>query len=363
MIYFNTPADFDINKIDKYRDLNQKFSFKKFAVKSFYGNLNPSEFPSARYQSILPVINLRKLKEYVNVLHKTGFEFNYTFNAICLENIEHTKSGQRKIIDHIKILRDAGIDSITVSNFRVIDLIKKVAAGLKINISANLQIMSAGGIGMLRGLGIDSIVLSTDANKNFGIIADIVNNTKINVEIIINSGCMLGCPFSYSHYSYISHAKNLKLDANNLPYFELRCELNRILYPERSVFLSSFIRPEDISIYYNNLGITNFKLIGRHKTGRDYLKNLEVYMQEYYQGNFFELFYGLQDNILQDIFYLDNRRLDRFLENLYRNKIDYFYNYREYMDRVNTMVKHIKINKKLKKQRLQFCERQLKCLP
>jgi len=349
MIYFNIPADFNIQKVEEYNDLSRKFSFKKFAIKSFYGNLNPSEFPSARYQSILPEVNSKELKKYIKILHNFNFEFNYTFNAICLNNNEHTKSGQRKIIDYIKKLDAAGIDSMTVSNFKVIDIIKRVSPRLKISASTNLQIISSGAIKILGGLGADRVILSSDVNKNFGILGDIVNNSKLQIEIIINSNCMLGCPFSYAHYSYIAHArKNLRLEVNNLPYFELRCELNKLSHPERAVFLSAFIRPEDLKIYYNNLGITFFKLVGRHKKGRDYLKNLEVYLREYYQGNFFELFVGLQKGILGDVFYLDNRRLDRMLEGLYRNEVDYFRDYHKYNSLTKRILKYIKINKWLR---------------
>ena len=54
MVYYNIPADFDIQKIKQYDLLNKKFAYKKVAVKSFYGNLNPSQFPSARDPSMLP---------------------------------------------------------------------------------------------------------------------------------------------------------------------------------------------------------------------------------------------------------------------------------------------------------------------
>ena len=350
MVYYNIPADFDIQKIKQYDLLNKKFAYKKVAVKSFYGNLNPSQFPSARYPSMLPCVDFKKLNRYINALHKFNFEFSYTFNGICLGNEEHTKEGARKISDFIKLLLEIGVDSITLSNFKIIDIIKKLSPRFKICISTNLQSMSAGTIKMLEELGVKKVILSTDINKSFSMLKDIVNNAKVDIEIILNSSCFLGCPFSYSHYSFISHSDiSFNFDAKNPAYFEFKCAQNKILHPERLIMLSSFIRPEDIKLYYNTLGINFFKLVGRHKAGRDYLKNLEVFMEEHYEGNFFDIFSGLQGDTIKDMFYLNNRKLDHVLENLYHNKIDYSYNYAHYIKIMNRLSRYIKVNKRLKK--------------
>lgn len=57
---------------------------------------------------------------------KNNIGFNYLLNASCLDNIETTKSGQKKIRDLLDWISISEINSVTVSNILLFKIIKKI---------------------------------------------------------------------------------------------------------------------------------------------------------------------------------------------------------------------------------------------
>ncbi|MDP4125183.1 MAG: hypothetical protein Q8917_19160, partial [Bacillota bacterium] len=114
MKYFCLPSDFKLETVDAYYEINQSNQDSK--IIETYGQLAPDTlFGSLRVNSQLPVVDTRLLEKYVSYSIDKGIEFNYVFNATCMENDELTGEGYKKISSFFKTLQLIGIKSITLS--------------------------------------------------------------------------------------------------------------------------------------------------------------------------------------------------------------------------------------------------------
>ncbi len=167
------------------------------------------------------------------------------------------------------------------------------------------------------------------------------------MQLIANLQCIHGCPFYKYHNVLNSHASQ-EGDINNnfyIDYCSLSCRYLRLLEPWRFI-AAGWIRPEDLH-YYSEIGIDRVKLVDRGMNSELILKIVEAYTSEKYEGNLLDLFpfdikkyvafsknkrwkkvkyffhpmkanilhlYRMHSMLLSDDIYLDNQKLDKFLE-------------------------------------------------
>ena len=106
------------------------------------------------------------------------------------------------------------------------------------------------------------------------------------MELLVNEGCLLRCPFRQTHEALIASANaGQPLDA-----FAMNRDLGCVRLLSRSPHLilsSPFIRPEDMQRYKPDADI--FKICGR-TLGKDFLmRAIGAYAAETYEGNLFDL--------------------------------------------------------------------------
>ena len=95
--YFNVPADFRSETIDKYEELNEKYTESK--VIETYGQVTIDNYiGSGRAYDLLPQVDLEALEKYIAYSRERGIGFNYTLNSTCMGNMEFTREGILKII-------------------------------------------------------------------------------------------------------------------------------------------------------------------------------------------------------------------------------------------------------------------------
>lgn len=307
MILFTVPADFNVQTVEKMALLEKQYPDNH--IREVFGNLSATNWPSGHgfLKSQKYATSKDELKEYIAVLHAFGYEYNYTFNAGCLNNQDIIEDELKMILNFAEDLIEAGIDRITVASPVLIEKLHNCFPELKITASAILAVNSLARANMVAKLGASTIVLEEDLTRDFKRLKSISNGCKADTEIIVNTKCTFNCMYRTFHYNSVAHDIG-----NNKTIFNYgrNCAKFRRENPVEYI-KSLWIRPEDLNIYHD-YGIQLFKLIGRERLSDIHLlEMIETYFSRSYDGNLIDLIFGFSNT--QEHFYIDNKKLDGFL--------------------------------------------------
>jgi len=238
---------------------------------------------SVRTPDLLPAANLDDVERHVRETHQYGFRFNYLLNASCVSNAEHTQEGRRALLGLLDALAEMGVDIVTVSIPYVIELARKRHPRLPIAASVVCNILSVQAAKTLEELGVQRLVLSEDAVRDFPLLKNIRTATRAELAVIANTSCLLNCAYKYYHRNVSSHenCSPLAAPSSSFLYNRVRCTIDALRDPAHFI-MAPWIRPEDVNEYLD-LGITHIKLAGRG-TRSDVLVQL---IQRYVHANSF----------------------------------------------------------------------------
>ncbi len=270
-------------------DFFDKIDFSK--VVEIYGKLPGDFIGGGRASVIFNDVSNSRFKEHVLEIKNKGLSFNYLLNATCLDNLEFTRKGNRKIRKLLDVICNAGADYVTVALPQLIPMIKDKYPELKISVSTNNMVNNLERVRYWEEFGVDKITLSyTDVNRNFKELKRIVKYKKCEVQLICNLVCRRHCPFQQLHSNFHSHASQTSHVNKRLPidYYCIFC-IARIFTNPDEIIRSGWIRPEDLHIY-EDIGIDNFKLTERGLNTNDLSKIVKAYSERSYEGNFLDLF-------------------------------------------------------------------------
>lgn len=353
MVYLSVPARFDHRQVESAIRLNDQYRKNNIKIESFFGNLNPSEWTSARYLYNLPSVIRPQLKKYISSIHKSKLEFEYTLNSPYLARNAYFLNGKKKITDFIKSLVDINIDSVCVANFMLMGIIANNFPKLKLNVSTVAEIKEAHQIRQLKYFKIDTLIPSCSVNRDINSLKEIIKEArknKIKLKLLVNNNCLYNCIYTSSHYNFIGlFNRIMKAEDFKNDYFASLCFMDKI-YDVTNILKSPLIRPEDIK-YYKNLGVNFFKLPGRSCSEELNLENVKIYMERNFTGNFFDLWSRQQNSIWSKLFYLENKEL--------KNSINHYLDKNQYAKEINRLAKKVRINKKLQKELSSYYHRTL----
>lgn len=316
-MFFSIPADFKIDTIPKLVSLEAKYPGNK--IREVFGNLSGSKWPSGHgfLQSQQYANDLLELKQYIEQLDAYGIDFNYTFNAACLDNRDILKDGLDEILDYIGELVSAGVKRITLASPALISAVHKRYPELLITASAITHVDSVIKSKWLEELGVQTIVFDEDITRNIKRIRSIASCTDMDTEIIVNTKCTFNCLYRNFHYNSVCH--NFPCGAHPVFSYGGNCAAIRHNNPVELI-KALWIRPEDLS-KYENLGVKVFKIIGRERLSDiDLLKMVEAYFSHSYDGNLIDLIFGFATTVKH--LYIDNKSLDGFVDKFFKEDID-----------------------------------------
>ncbi len=317
MKLFSVPADFRTETIDRYAELNKRYTDSSVVVET-YGNATVG-LPaySGRPPRSIPPMNIERLREYISYCRDRGIDFNYTFNASCLGNSEFTERGLGEINELLGTLWGVGVRHLTISLPQMMTIAQNSGLGFTIKVSTICQINSAYKAEYFKRLGVDRIVIDEDITRDFRRIRQITEAFGEGVEMIANSMCVRDCPLKMFHYNRESHASSVKEDLPN--FFGQRCAMQKSDHWANPLRIN-WTRPEDLG-YYEACGVHRFKLQGRQGISwRDPARTLEAYMTGHFDGDLWQLL-SMFDSRTEDPYQpvIDNRALDGFLEPFFYN--------------------------------------------
>ena len=328
-------------------DLIPKLSRFKEVVE-VYGKLTSDFVGGGKHSFQTPMITESKLRRAVKEAHSRGLEFNYLLNSSCLDNMEWTAFGQRKIRKMLDWVSSLGVEAVTVALPYLLELIKKRYSGLKVYVSDLAYVSTLRQARFWEDLGADRITLfNVELSRDFSAIKQIRNGVKCQLKLILNANCLSGCPFYMHHANIAAHSSQSghRLKGFAIDYCRMRCRYQQLIEPVNFI-RSTWIRPEDVH-YYEKLGVDYFKVIDRGMKTETIIYIIGAYVKREYKGNLLDLFPDPSKGItfskahllhklryffrpftvnviklrkfsglLNNCVYIDNKKLDGFIEGI-----------------------------------------------
>jgi collagenase-like PrtC family protease len=240
-------------------------------------------------------------------------------------NREFTDDGREKILALLDWLNECEVDMVTISLPYLADIVKRYFPKIGVSISVTNRIDSVSSVKIWEAMGVDRIVLDPMKNRDFELLRAIRNATHCQLEVLMNSICVLGCPFLNYHYNIFAHGSQEDECTDAIQhklatsYLVIKCEQIK-LSDFAEIIKSPFIRPEDIKVY-RELGIQYFKVKGRATRTSAILETAKAYAEESYDGNLLDIVplipssRGDEHRIIADPpVYVDNKKLNGFLD-------------------------------------------------
>ncbi|MDD5166170.1 MAG: U32 family peptidase [Candidatus Omnitrophica bacterium] len=261
----------------------------------------------------------QETERHIGSLRGEGFRFNYLLDALCLDNLEFSRKGQKRLRRLLDRLVEMKINSVTVGNLYLVIWIKKNYPSMSITVSEMANVDSLNRAKFWENLGVDKIAFPGPAvNRNFSLIRQLRGSLKCKIQLVANNACVCNCPVYINHSLITSHSsrglrdKEEKVFDHNLSM----CKLRRLERPVNFI-RADWIRPEDVS-FYEKLGVDSIKLSGGDAPSDIILKIINAYILRHHHGNLVELFcfsYTMPGSMR---IFIDNQALDGFLEGMPR---------------------------------------------
>lgn len=269
-------------------------------------------------------LNFKLSKEdiikYIKEIHKYGCSFRYIIDAGCLDNMEWTRAGQKRIRNLLDSLVLLGVDSVSVAMPYLVELIKRRYPELLVEISSVAEVDNVPRAKRWEGLGADTITLASyKINRNFALLKEIRNTVNCKLQLTANQCCFNNCINHGFNANLLSHIKDREHRDSLSTSINYPCVKQRKSV-EFEIVSAQWIRPEDMR-YYEEIGIDRLQLLDGGIESEDMLRIINAYSRRSYVGNLAELIPGflrrvpnenLRKNVAQSIF-INNSALDKFI--------------------------------------------------
>lgn len=303
---------------EKVAELNR--SHVEHKVQELHGSLGETVLGTARARWQLPDTSEVELREHIECCHAHGLRFNYMANAPSMGNREYDPSYRSKALSFLDRLIDYGVDSFTIANPFIIDLIKREYPDVEVCASVVCGVDNVNKALFYEKMGVDRVTLSLDINRRFDLIERIKGNVKCDLEVLTNQLCLLDCPYFHYHHTMFGYASLIDHEVEQrCDYPALLCNIKKLREPVE-IIKSPWIRPEDLRVY-EECGVNYGKIVSRDMPANWLLERAEAYMQGKYEGNLYKIVMSADAEILKKRYDLgdldikiENRLLDGLLD-------------------------------------------------
>ena len=115
------PTNWDDELILSLIELNKK---SKNKVVEVFGSKKESFLGSSRPSECLPFVTDDQIKSHIQLCKKKGIKFNYLINSLSYHNQEFDKKFRNELVSLIKELISYGVDSVTIANPLIIEVVR-----------------------------------------------------------------------------------------------------------------------------------------------------------------------------------------------------------------------------------------------
>ncbi len=268
----SVPMPFEESFIDKLAQINTQV--EKSKITSVYFALPVTDKDKSTFEqnrtSIEKITDFNYWKKIINHARDKDFDFVYLLNSSrpLLYESPYLNHQLDKLDKLINKLRSEDLRKLRISNIQLMGYIAKHYPDMELYASTSFEYTQVKQIQNLLTLfpQIKQIVPSHEINKNFKLLKTLRKQyPNLSIEIMLNEGCLGGCPFRFWHAMSMPTIFTPKI-----------CEINEDLTPTwftkycysvgstfDQICHSKNIYPWEVE-EYSKIGIKNFKLVGRN---------------------------------------------------------------------------------------------------
>lgn len=228
-----------------------------------------------------------KQKQDLAQLSAAGIPLNLLFNAMCYGKDSQARAFFEGIGDTVDSLKQTyGLASITTTSPLIARFIKENFSDLEVRASVNMSIGTVEGMDYAKDF-FDGFYLKRELNRDFALIRTLKEWCDANGKKLYglaNSGCLNHCSAHVFHDNLVAHEQEISQMDNGYA-FEGLCRLHLKQNPKAILERSSFIRPEDISLYE---GIFKAMKLATRVSPMP-IRILKAYINQKYSGNITDL--------------------------------------------------------------------------
>lgn len=188
----------------------------------------------------------------LETLAKAGMKLNVLFNANCYGHLAQSRALFNQVGETLEYTSRFGLTSVTTTSPLIAKFIKQNFDNVDVRASVNMKIGTVHGMEYVAEY-FDSYYVQREKNRDFAALRALrkwCDENGKQMYLLANSGCLNDCSAHTFHDNLVAHEKEIaKMD--NGYAFESVCRKYLQQDSNREWLLSgtSFIRPEDVSLY------------------------------------------------------------------------------------------------------------------
>ena len=271
MYKFSAPMPYNIEDINKLLDINN--SIEKSKITSLYACVPRgcelfTGFEQSRNYAF-DNISWDYWKKLIEHVLKRNCDFIYLLNSprpLDVDNPNFYKQIEtlKKLLDE---LSKTGVNKLRVASAQLMSYIGKHYPHFNVFASTSLEYKTIWEYQNFIEFHpeVRQIIPSHDVNKNFKLLKNLKKRyPDIEFELMINEGCLKGCPNRMFHEMINADDKAVVKDdiCFSGVYAMFYCKSVEFRYPVQNLVIGNVIFPWDIE-EYGKIDITNFKFVGR----------------------------------------------------------------------------------------------------
>lgn len=290
---FSAPMPETIEDIEKLAEINSKI--KKSVISSLYFAFPSTCVDATGFEQLRTHVDkFVKFNDYIDLfsaVKENGFDFVYLLNSTkpLFFDKKYLNFQYKKLDNLITKLNGYGFNKYRVGNLQLLDYMQTNYPEIHLYATTSLEYKSLEQYSLFLELfpSVREIVPAVDLNKNFKLLKNLKKKfPNVTIELMVNEGCLYGCPLRYQHniaLPYHIQSKFLNNDLRkNLSFFNGNCTKVGFSKFHFNFINHNLIRPWEIK-EYAEIGITNFKLVGRN-SGPNVCKDYIGYHANYLAG-------------------------------------------------------------------------------
>ena len=235
---------------------NQRGEPSRPVINAVYGSLPRGVLGNGRAQGT--VVDVEDYVGYRNYARSQNVDFYYTLNAphtprYIMENEREIENDLHWIMDELQP------DALIMASQGLMRKVRFILGDIPIHISSIARVSKARDIGKYLDFEPKKIIVQHDVGRNFRDLEDINRRGEelgIDITVMLTESCLRRCPDMRAHYDHVGQGGD---DRN----FHFGCSSQKLLHPHE-LLKANVIRPEDVG-FYENRGISHFKITGRSK--------------------------------------------------------------------------------------------------
>lgn len=240
-----------------------------------------------RQKGLAPWEAQQLLETDLSLLTKAEIPLNLLFNAMCYGKNSQSRSffeGIGEAVDYVQ--RKFSLSSVTTTSPLIAKFLKSNFTGLDIRASVNMDIGTPEGMDYVKEF-FDSFYLQREKNRDLNAVRQLrrwCDDHGKKLYLLANSGCLNHCSARVFHDNLVAHEEEIGAMDNGYQFKGI-CGSYLKENPAAAVYSTSYIRPEDVTLYEGL--VPAMKLASR--VNQDPSRVLRAYLQGSYSGSTLDL--------------------------------------------------------------------------